>query len=211
MRQSVRDIFLEFSTRYTACVPWMYLDSQGMVRTAIHCSLEPIDNAFALPWVSKDDGRKSELNEVSADWVRVKKQRNLVHLGPNRARFIAQLELTKDGIELATNRQLDAYLREIVTVFPTEAWESYPANVQLAIMSMVWMLGGTSQLGFNPSQPNLYHFVRAIHERAWASAAENCFLDETQDPKLKPRNWANRKLLSVAAKTEELEKVTGWP
>lgn len=212
MRTVVRNIFLEFVTRYTQCVGWMYLDPQGMVRTGIGSLLEPIDRALVLPWVSKDDGRKGELNEISADWVRVKKNRLLAHQQPHRARFVTQLELGKAGLEQVTFAQLDAYELELAAIFPHEAWEEYPANVQLVVMSMVWELRGVGELA-GTWTPSLAGFAKAIREEAWATAAEHCFLDDRTDPSRKPRNWAHRKLLTVAAtaEPEQLEKVTGWP
>jgi hypothetical protein len=202
MKQSVRDVFVEFSTKFDSCVPWMHLDREGMVRAGISCLVDPIDHAFAVEWIHKDDGHKAEINEISSDWVRVKKNRLLAHQGPARARFVTSLELTKEGVEKLTFGRLDAHEAYLMAhVFP--ALEGYPANVQLAILSAVWALGDPAQL--KPS------FVKAILEECWALAAEECFLNETNAPERKPRNWANRKLLAIAATTETPEKVTGWP
>ena len=202
MKQSVRDVFVEFSTKFDSCVPWMYLDREGMVRAGIGCLLEPIDRAFGLPWVHKDDGHNAEMNEISSDWVRVKKNRLLAHQGSSRARFYTSLELTKEGVEKLTFGRIDAHEAYLIAhVFP--AFEGYPADAQLAILSMLWALGDPLQL--KPS------FVKAVLEEAWTVAAEECFLSETLMPERKPRNWAGRKLLVVAATTETPEKVTGWP
>lgn len=202
MKQSVRKVFVEFSTRFDSCVPWMHLDKEGMVRAGINCLVEPIDYAFSVPWVHKDDAHKAEINEISADWVRVKKNRLLAHAGPSRARFYTSLELTKEGVEQLTFARLDAYEAHLVAhVFPQ--FEGYPANAQLAILSAVWALQDAASL--KPS------FSKAVLEEAWTVAAEECFLSETLAPERKPRNWANRKLLVAAATDETPEKVTGWP
>ncbi len=202
MKQSVRAVFVEFSTKFDSCVPWMHLDGEGMVRAGINCLVDPIDHAFGVEWIHKDDGHKAEINEISSDWVRVKKNRLLAHQGPARARFVTSLELTKEGVEKLTFGRLEAHEAYLVAhVFP--AFEGYPANVQLAILSAVWALGDPAQL--KPA------FVKAILEEAWALAAEECFLSEVNAPERKPRNWANRKLLATAATTETPEKVTGWP
>lgn len=201
MKQSVREVFVEFSTKFDQCVPWMHLDREGMVRAGIGCLVDPIDLAFGLPWVSKDDGHKAELNEISSDWVRVKKNRLLAHQGPARARFVTSLELTKEGVEKLTFGRLDVLEAFILLTFPS--FGSYPADAQLAILSMVWTLGSVSQL--KPS------FAKAVLEEAWTVAAEECFLSETNMPERKPRNWANRKLLATAATTETPDEVMGWP
>jgi hypothetical protein len=152
--------------------------------------------------VHKDDGHKAELNEISSDWVRVKKNRLLAHQGPARARFHTSLELTKEGVEKLTFGRIEAHEAYLVAhTFPS--FEGYPADAQLAILSILWTLGDPSQL--KPS------FVKAILEECWTVAAEECFLSETNAPERKPRNWANRKLLVIAATTETPEKVTGWP
>lgn len=202
MKQSVREVFVEFSTKFESCVPWMYLDREGMVRAGIGCLVDPIDHAFDVDWTHKDDGHKAEINEISADWVRVKKARLLVHQGPTRARFLTSLELGKEGIEKLAFRQLERFEAYLVAhVFP--GFEGYPANVQLAILSIVWTLGDPSALKVA--------FIKATLEEAWTVAAEHCFVDETNRPERKPRNWANRKLLAMAATSETPEKVTGWP
>lgn len=202
MKQSVRDVFVEFSTKFDSCIPWMYLDREGMVRAGIGALIDPIDHAFAVEWIHKDDGHKAEVNEISTDWVRVKKNRLLAHQGGARARFVTSLELTKEGVEKLASVQLDRHEAKLVAhVFPS--FERYPANAQLAILSMVWSLGDCLLLK--------NAFVRAVLEEAWTVAAENCFLDETNNPERKPRNWANRKLLAAAATTENVEKVTAWP
>lgn len=215
MRESVRAIFLEFASRYTACVPWMYLDQQGMVRTGVGAKLEPIDRALALPWCDKNDGRKAEVNEISTDWVRVKKNRLLAHQGPNRARFVTQLELGKEGLEQATNAQLNEYEQQVQTM-SLPHWAEFPANVQLALLSMVWTTGGVGSflVGFPTlgTEPMVWaKFLEAMREGNWAQAGEHCFLDERNAPKLKPLNWAHRKLFTIAATTDLPEKVTGWP
>lgn len=202
MRESVHNVFVEFSTRYDSCVPWMHLDREGMVRAGINCLIEPIDHAFGVPWVSKDDEHRAEINEISADWVRVKKNRLLAHAGPARARFYTNLELTKEGIEQLTFKRIEAHEAYLIAhTFPD--FEAYPANAQLAILSAVWALQDPAQL-----KPL---FVKAVLEEAWTVAAEECFLPETLMPERKPRNWANRKLLVAAATDETPEKVTGWP
>ncbi|MFA5053871.1 MAG: hypothetical protein WC565_07420 [Parcubacteria group bacterium] len=202
MRPSVRAVFVEFSTKFDSCVPWMHLDREGMVRAGIGCLVDPIDHAFAVPWVHKDDAHKAEINEISSDWVRVKKNRLLAHTGPARARFYTSLELTKEGVDKLAFGRLEALEAHLLAhVFP--AFEGYPADAQLAILSAVWALGGPEQLKLA--------FSKAIIEEAWTVAAEECFLSETLAPERKPRNWANRKLLVTAATTESPEKVTGWP
>lgn len=202
MKQSVREVFIEFSTKFDSCVPWMHLDREGMVRAGISCLVDPIDHAFGVPWVHKDDGHKAEMNEISSDWVRVKKNRLLVHQGPGRARFYTSLELTKEGVEKLTFGRLEAHEVYLVAhVFP--GFEGYPADAQLAILSVVWALGDPAQLKAS--------FSKAVLEEAWTVAAEECFLPETNAPERKPRNWANRKLLAMAATTETPDEVTGWP
>jgi hypothetical protein len=131
MKPSVRKVFIGFVSNFDPPVSWMYLDSGGRVRTGIDCNLEPIDKALVLSWTNRIDGHEADHNEISTDWVRVKKNRLLAHQGPARAQFVTNLELTGDGLEKLVNAELDAYESQVGQILPGQDWETYPANVQL--------------------------------------------------------------------------------
>jgi len=215
----VREVFVKFSSEFDPPILWMYLDRAGLVRTGIDCLLEPIDKALIVSWTSRNDGHKAEPNEISADWVRVKKNRLLAHHGPARAQFMTNLDLSSEGIEQLVKGQLDAYESDVGQILPEQDWEAYPANVQLVMLSMLWVTGGANQFiagwrpdsGVNAEGTRWARFLTAMRESAWTTAAEHCFLDDSRNARIQPRNWAHRKLLKAAATTETPEKVTGWP
>ncbi len=72
------------------------------------------------------------------------------------------------------------------------AFETWPADGQLGLLSMAWAMGPA----FSGGWP---HFTQACLARDWVGAAANCKMDEAGKPGLRPRNAANALLFRNAA------------
>ncbi len=203
MKESVRKALVPFLTKFDGCVPWMHLDKLGLVVVGLGCQLEPIDLALGLKWFRRGTEERAEMNEISRDWTLVKRNRLLAHQGPQRAQFFTGLDLSAESLDALVFATAERRQTELEELFcPT--FEEYPADAQLAILSMVWALPSTFALH------NFPKFTKPVNEQCWTVAAQHCFLPSEHRPELVPRNWANRKLLTVAGQTEDPDKVTGW-
>ncbi len=75
---------------------------------------------------------------------------------------------------------------------PFSAFDNWPADAQMALLSMAWAMG--------PAGPgNFPRFSAACENLDFNGAARECEMDATGNPGLVPRNLANKTLLSNAA------------
>jgi hypothetical protein len=166
----------------------MYLDVRGLVTTAIGNLIDPIQFAIPLPWQHLD-GTPAARDEIAAEWLRVKQDPVAAKRGHLYTEGITNLRLDDAGIDLVVSRKLqqnDDYLR---SRFPE--WEDWPADAQLATLSMAWACGPAFRF------PRLDGFLR---EHDFAMAAGECHINEQGNPGVVPRNRANVALYRNAAK-----------
>ena len=189
MHQSVRDAFVSFQTQFEGRVKHMYLDIKGLVTTGIGNLIDPLtDGVVSLPWVQRGTTTRASEAEIRADWAAVK----AAGAGKVASAYapLTKLELTDEAIDqlvLAKAEANEAFIRKTPEFASYDTW---PADAQLGLMSMAWAQGASFA-----KWPN---FRAAVAAGDWARAAEECRLDETGNPGLKPRNEANRNLFSNA-------------
>lgn len=194
MRPIVKSEFIPFVTRFEPLIPWMSMNSDGQVVVGLGCPLEPIDQALKLPWSRRDGTEEISANEISGDWVRIKKNRLLAHKGPAGAAPYTNLMLTPKGLEQVVLARLDAI--ELMTVAPTfRTWEEWPADAQLATLSMAWV-------DYNLPE-HFPKWVKAAKNHNWKRAAEQCSFATARRRDLIARNWAHRRLFVAAITTED--------
>ena len=188
MRGSVRRGFVPFTAPLEGIVRWMYLDVKGLVTTAIGILIDPIQTAMPLPWV-RLDGSPAGRDEIAAEWMRVKGDASLARLGHRAAEHITNLRLTDEGVDLVVSGKLAQFDRQLAARFPE--WEEWPADAQLATLSMSWACGPAFRF------PQLEAALRA---RDFDGAAGTCHINEAGNPGIIPRNRANVALYHNAAK-----------
>ena len=186
MRQSVRDIFPSFSESFEGAVPWLYSDIKGLVTIAIGNLVDPVSAALTLP-LRRPDGSPATRAEIAAEWARVKNDPKCATLGYRYAETITTLRLTDDGVAEVVGaklRELDAAMRRR---FP--AFETWPAEAQLATLSMCWACGPAFAFPVLAS---------ALARRDFSAAARNCHIDDAHNPGVTPRNRADVALYTNA-------------
>ncbi len=188
MRPSVRAAFVGFTTPIEGCVPWMYLDVKGLVTTAIGNLIDPIQYALPLPWLHQD-GSAAARDEIAAEWLRVKGDPVAAKRGHLYTEGITQLRLDAQGVALVVSRKLDQNDQHLRARFPE--WEEWPADAQLATLSMAWACGPAFRF------PGLEAELRA---RRFNMAAGECHISEQGNPGVVPRNRANLALYRNAWK-----------
>jgi len=190
MYQSVQDRFVAFTTTFEGRVSWMYVDVKGLVTTGIGNLIDSVDAAAALPWQHKGGGAATR-DEVAKAWNDLKANRvALGKAGYKACESRNDLRLSDAAIGTLVGTKLDSNAATFAKSFPDFA--SWPADAQLAAMSMSWALGPA----FAPKWPSL---TAALKGKNFTSAAANCKISETGNPGVAPRNVADVKLFTNAA------------
>lgn len=187
MRQAVRDAFVGFTATFEGVVSWMYLDVKGLVTTAIGNLIDPLQYALPLPWI-RPDGTPATHEEIAAEWTLVKGHPTAAREGHRVLRGVTNLRLTDDGIRRVVERKFSQNWAHLRSRFAEI--ETWPADAQLATLSMAWALGPA--FGY----PML---CAALHARKFDLAAAECGISERGNPGVAPRNVANRVLFRNAA------------
>lgn len=186
MRQSVKDAFIEFSTKFEGCVPFMYLDIKGLVTCAIGNLVDPIETVAGVPFVN-EDGSDCSWSEIAEAWNAVKSRQDMAHRGGMAFADVTKIRLTPDGIKHVVFWKLHQLVDVLSSRFP---WFVYwPADAQLGLISMAWAMGPHFKF---------HNFQSAAMAQDWLDCAKECHMDDAQNPGLRPRNRANKILFTNA-------------
>lgn len=200
-----REQYHAFSTPLEGRVLSPYVDVKGLVTVGVGNLIDPISLAERLPW-TLTDGSKADLAQVRADWHLLKDAAG--HYSKLHWKYAAaatKIRLTDEAVDALVDRQLDANEAIIKKRFP--AWDTFPADAQLAIMSIAWAVGA----GFYQKFGNL---ARCIDAQDWEGCVASCKIREEGNPGVVPRNAKNRFCFHNAAlvKTYGVDpSVLYWP
>ncbi len=178
-----REQYHSFSTPLEGRVHSAYVDVKGLITVGVGNLIDPISLAERLPWTVAD-GSPADLAQVRADWHKLKDAAG--HYSKLHWKFAAdatKIRLTDEAIDALVDRQLAANEASIKRRFP--AWDSFPADAQLAIMSIAWAVGA----GFAQIFGNL---ARCIDAQDWEGCVATCKIREEGNPGIVPRNAKNR-------------------
>lgn len=143
-------------TREEAAIPWMYLDTAGVVTCAIGHALFTVENAIALPW--------SHHETVEAGYAAVK----AAPVG-KVASYYAPLtvcRLTPEAMQAILRADIEAVLVGLRKRLPE--FDEYPNPVQRALGDMAFNLGVGGLFSKFP------RFIAAVRQRDWLVAAQEC-------------------------------------
>jgi len=198
MFPSVESSFPAFSTKFEGRIPYMYLDILGLVTVGVGNLIDPVEAAQALPFCFKNragistPGSPATQDQITQEWQTLKNTPGLATKGYTACEPITQLELSDDAIDaliLGRLVQNEGFLKRQPWFQNFDAW---PADAQLALLSMAWAMGPGGPGGF----PN---FRAACQKLDFSTAAAECKMNEAGNPGLIPRNQANVSLFSNAA------------
>jgi GH24 family phage-related lysozyme (muramidase) len=171
MRDSVVEIFPKFTAPLEGCVLWPYQDVLGLVTIGYGCLIEPEALAAAVQgWVGSPS-----LAAIATEWNKVNALPKALHF--NRYKDSCSLRLTQDGVDVLLQQRVQLFEGTLRHYFP--AWDSFPADAQLAIMAMAWACGA----GFPKTFTNFAGFVL---KRDWANAARCAKISEQGNPGRSP-------------------------
>ncbi|HEY3732652.1 MAG TPA: hypothetical protein VGL63_01945 [Streptosporangiaceae bacterium] len=190
MYQSVKNVFNSFTGRFEGRVHWMYVDVKGLITTGVGNLIDPVSMAVVLPF-QHANGAAATQAEITAAWTDLKN--NSIALGKAGYQACAShndLRLSDPAIDNLVSSKLASNEITFLRSFP--AFATWPADAQLAGMSMCWALGPA----FASQWPKL---AAALNAKDWATAAANCSISTTGNPGVAPRNTADIALFNNAA------------
>lgn len=206
MRPSVATAFARFNQFIEGHLPCMYLDVEGHVTTGIGNPLFSIEQALALPWervhfftaapahlaeqiadksLTSPSLTRATEEEIRLEWDAVVGARGSIDpQSPNWA-IRAQLILPMQAVETLALERAQECGRRLEDEFPN--WAQWPADAQLATLSMAWAM----------TQPFcLPRWESAVRHHDWSAAALNCKIEADQiDPRGKRSTVDQRFLL----------------
>lgn len=198
MQHTVYNAWEAFNTPLEGCVNWMYLDTHDppLVTTGMGNMIDPVELALPLNWAidAVDHGysitRAATRAEIMAEWTLVKQSRGLSRAGANAAKQVTKLRLSPDAVSQLINTKLEANADAIKRLPSYTAFEMWPADAQLAVLSMAWAMGPEKLEEFT-------HMSRSCAVMDFAAAATQCHMGGEPPPER--RNAANKLAFQYAA------------
>lgn len=189
MRDVVLKVWHAFSAPMEGEVNHFYADVKGLITIGVGNLVDPVAAAVHLP-MRRPDGTLAGRDEIIADWARVKNDPDAARLGHRRAAVLTRLHI--DRVDLQALVETKLRTNDAVLANRFKQWEEWPADAQLATHSMAWACG--------PYFPRSWPLLsQALDAQDWQAASNNCRMNETGNPGLKPRNLINRMLYRNAA------------
>jgi hypothetical protein len=196
MRSSVASRFRAFNEPIEGVVNFMYLDVKGLVTIGVGNLIDPMSVALALPFRLKSKpgavGRLATRAEIEAEWKLIKGRTDLARLGHRACGPLTTLELDDTAInEIIRTRliQNESFLKRQKPFLKFEEW---PADAQMALLSMAWAMGPGFYMGW-------VNFHPACERMDFDQAAANCKINESGNPGVAHRSRANVHLFRNAA------------
>lgn len=199
MKQAVRDAFVPFTSALEGVIPFMYLDVLGLVTTAIGNLIDPVETALDVPFTVKGTDLPASREAIRREWERVKAHPTAARQGHRVLALETSLRLTPAGIDFVVARRLALNVAILRQRFPE--WDTWPADAQLATLSMAWACG---------PHFNFPALATALRSRDWKAAADHCRMRTEGNPGLVPRNYANKALYLAAARLDRDDDAVTW-
>ncbi|WP_134741735.1 peptidoglycan-binding domain-containing protein [Nocardioides sp. 503] len=179
MHPQIRDYWITFSAPLEGVVDFMYLDARGWVSTGIGNKIDETAQEMSPPsdaerstslrlanevtWTAGDHDAGED--EVAAAWDAVKARLDLAASGHRAFESLTNLRLASTEIERLVLGKLDQMEQFLVGRPEFTNFAAWPANAQLATLSMCWALGPAFRF------PN---FQQHVAVESWVGAAEEC-------------------------------------
>jgi hypothetical protein len=193
IRPAVLDAWHAFSEPLEGRVHSMYLDVLGLVTTGVGNLIDTPEQAAALPWLHERTGAPATRDEVIAAWRALKARKDLAKMHWKYAAALNDLRLSDDAIDQLVALKLRSNAVHLQLYYFRDFAE-WPADAQLAALSMAWALGP----GFPKTFKNFTAAVVAAGPARWIDAKACCKIRTEGNPGVVPRNRANERCLDNA-------------
>lgn len=170
--------------RFEGKIPWMYLDTRGLVTVGIGNMLPSFEDAILLPFYLDDEPATRGQIAVAYHEVATMERGHL----PEHYKLKPSVELT-DGaiIELAAKRLQTEFVPGIKRTF--NRFDKYPAPAQAALVDMAYNLGVSGLAKFQA-------LAAACELGHWRTAAAECHRSTTRPDR---NDWTRDQFLACAA------------
>lgn len=198
MYSSVQSQFRAFNEPFEGSIPYMYLDVKGLVTVGVGNLIDPVELASALAFTFKNKpgiatpGAPASQDQIAAEWQKIKGNTSLAQRGHLACAPITDLELGDDPLNALILKRLTQNENFLKRQQPFAQFDTWPADAQLALLSMAWAMGPAAPLNF-------HHFCAACASLDFTTAAAQCEMNTAENPGVIPRNNANQKLFQNAA------------
>lgn len=182
---SVEEVFYRWTAQYEGVAFCMYADILGLVTTGVG-NLLPLEVALVLPW-KHPDGTLASRGEIEEAWNTINGNEEAARRGARYACTLTDLRLSEEAVDALVRDRLEQNAEILARRFP--AFADWPADAQLAVLSMAWAMGA----GFHFPK-----FQSAINAGDFAAAAAESTINATGNPGVVPRNAENERLLLAA-------------
>jgi GH24 family phage-related lysozyme (muramidase) len=169
---------------FEGIVPWMYLDTRGLVTVGVGEMLPNAAQAETLAFVDSD-GQPSTPEAIAADYGRV------MSLIPSKVaafyRSPTSPILPHGAIDTLLMNHLAFFDTQLNTRFP--AYPSFPDAAKLGLLDMIYNLGVTGLFR------NFPKFMQCVQNQDWVGAAAQC---HRNGPSLTRNEWTRQQFLAAA-------------
>ncbi|MGW4230424.1 peptidoglycan-binding domain-containing protein [Streptomyces sp. NPDC004980] len=208
MHQTVRDQWIAFNSPLEGRVDFMYLDQKGWVSTGIGNKIDETVRADSTPTEGEraaslalaaelawrdTAGNPAGPDQVAADWDAVKARLDLASQGHRAFEPLTALRLEDAEIDRHVFAKLDQMESFLLGRPEFTDFGSWPADAQLATLSMCWALGPAFRF------PTLQGHVQT---RNWNGAADECHFTPDEGT-IRIRNKLDRAHFLLAATVDE--------
>lgn len=186
MWSATRAAFKVLTVPLEGDIPHMYRDSLGFVTWGIGLKEDPLSNRGRDAGWTKGNGYPASDAEIDAEWRRIK----AAPKGAPAARNIATMHVPQPGRDDAFWDEVTGMERTLGNQFVE--WEDWPADAQLAVLSMSWNFGPN----LRKSWPDL---STHLDDQDFEWAAQHC------EPAVGPsaRSRGNKVLFYQAARARQ--------
>jgi hypothetical protein len=209
--QSVRDYWITFNDPLEGRVNFMYLDQKGWVSTGIGNKIDETAAANSAPSLAERAASLAEANElrwldesgseatpeqIASDWDTVKSHLELAPAGHLAFKPFTTLHVADAEIDRNVYAKVDQMENFLVGRADFADFAAWPANAQLATLSMCWALGPAFKFPV---------FEGHVASSDWSGAADECHFTPDVGT-IKIRNMLDRShfLLAQAVKDQGL-------
>jgi GH24 family phage-related lysozyme (muramidase) len=152
-----------FST-HEGRVPYMYLDSVGLVTVGVGRMLSSMEDAQSLPFVTRGTNVPAGPATIGLEWQTIKQQEK-DRIASYYEQF-TMLDLPSSAIDAELAKDIEEFSAALRQRFP--GFNLYPDSVQLGIIDMAYSMGAHELFRDYPK------FCAAVDSQDWPVCAAEC-------------------------------------